>query len=380
MNVEWVPLGEVLIRAGNAVAVDPTAVYPTLGVKSHARGAFDSGVMHGSRTAYATLTQVKEGWLVYPKLMAWEGALAIVPAELNGRWVTPEFVTYEIANDALSLEFLRHLIAWPGFLEHVQAGSTGTNVRRRRLQPTALEAIRIALPTRGEQDRIASHLASVSTRMVSARLSTASLDSRLPQLLGCALRGRTRRTAALRELATNQQVVIHPGDGLHGASEFVGLEHIESHTGRRLGGRPIGDETGRKLLFTPGQVTYGYLRPYLNKAWVADRTGLCSVEQFTLTSNPGVDPRVLSVVLRSDSVWLAAQSATNSLQLPRLSLGALMSFEVPDVRGIAWESIAPEVERITSLIVREAKLRSQRRHLHDSILPAARNQIFRSMR
>src|SRR3954451_22235013 len=63
--------------------------------------------------------------------------------------------------------------------------------------------------------------------------------------------------------------VVHPGDRASGQATFVGLEHIESGTGRRTGSSLVdfATMTGRKPLFRRGQVIYGYLRPYLNKVW-----------------------------------------------------------------------------------------------------------------
>ena len=202
----------------------------------------------------------------------------------------------------------------------------------------------------------------------------------LPQLLGKLLTTAVDGVTVVQSLCANRQLVIHPGDDLRGAEEFVGLEHIESHTGRRIGGRPVGDESGRKLLFEPGQVTYGYLRPCLNKVWAVDRTGLCSVEQFTLTPVEDVDARVLSVVLRSEAVWRSAREATNNLQLPRLRLGSLMAFQIPDVRGLDWEAVRPAVERLTTLAIRETELQRGCARLQASILPAARNEIFSALR
>ena len=158
-----------MARAGTSESVDASRPYPTLGVKSHAQGAFDSGVLQGASTAYKTLTQLQAGWLVYPKLMAWEGALAVVPTDLGGRWVTPEFVAYDVKGEALSREYLRHLIAWSGFLDWVRAGSAGTNVRRRRLQPAAFEAILIPLPSRSDQDLIAMRLSALAVRSSASR-------------------------------------------------------------------------------------------------------------------------------------------------------------------------------------------------------------------
>ena len=41
--------------------------------------------------------------------------------------------------------------------------------------------------------------------------------------------------------------------------------------------------TGRKPKFYKGDIVYGYLRPYLNKVWIAEFDGLCLLtNMFTI--------------------------------------------------------------------------------------------------
>jgi type I restriction enzyme S subunit len=49
--------------------------------------------------------------------------------------------------------------------------------------------------------------------------------------------------------------------------------------------------TGRKPTFKRGHIVYGYLRPYLNKVWVADFDGCSSVDQFAFDVNPELASR-----------------------------------------------------------------------------------------
>ena len=62
----------------------------------------------------------------------------------------------------------------------------------------------------------------------------------------------------------------------------MGLEHIQSVTGERISSVnvDIAQLTGRKPRFYKGDIVYGYLRPYLNKVWIAEFDGLCSVDQY----------------------------------------------------------------------------------------------------
>jgi hypothetical protein len=86
----------------------------------------------------------------------------------------------------------------------------------------------------------------------------------------------------LGEVMERFNEIIHPGDRKSGELTFVGMEHIEEGTGRRIGSIQVdlGRMTGRKPTFKKGQIVYGYLRPYLNKVWIAEFDGCSSVDQF----------------------------------------------------------------------------------------------------
>ncbi len=89
-------------------------------------------------------------------------------------------------------------------------------------------------------------------------------------------------TMSLGHLLQLRKEVVHPRDKPEGTAVFVGLEHIEPATGRRIGSVEIEKSqlTGRKPAFRKGDIVYGYLRPYLNKVWIAEFDGLCSVDQY----------------------------------------------------------------------------------------------------
>ena len=153
---------DIFTQVHRRVDVRSNESYEMLGVRSFARGAFASGVLAGADTSYAQLRIVDAGDLVYPKLMAWEGAFAIVPQELDGRHVSPEFCIFKITDARADPEYLRHLFAWPEFLASVSGRATGTNVRRRRLQSGDFLKAKLPLPEISEQRDIAVKLNVIS--------------------------------------------------------------------------------------------------------------------------------------------------------------------------------------------------------------------------
>jgi type I restriction enzyme, S subunit len=140
----------------------------------------------------------------------------------------------------------------------------------------------------------------------------------------------------LGDLLVRHNEIIHPGDRKDGEATFVGLEHIEPNTGRRTGSLTIdlGKLTGRKPTFHRGQIVYGYLRPYLNKVWIADFDGCSSVDQFAFDVRTDIADRAfLAAFMRSETFLRRSEVVTTTGQLPRISVDeiARVPIELPPI-------------------------------------------------
>lgn len=139
------------------------------------------------------------------------------------------------------------------------------------------------------------------------------------------------KSVQLGQILQRHNEIIHPGDHEAGQATFVGLEHIEANTGRRLGSSNIdlAKLSGRKPTFRRGQIVYGYLRPYLNKVWIADIDGCSSVDQFAFDVDKGLaSTSFVAAFMRSDTFLQRAQGVTTTGQLPRISIDEIMAVEI----------------------------------------------------
>jgi type I restriction enzyme S subunit len=140
------------------------------------------------------------------------------------------------------------------------------------------------------------------------------------------------RWVKLGQLVTRRTEMIHPYDRPRGTGLFVGLEHIESGTGVRIGALLIdlAELQGRKPKFYAGDLVYGYLRPYLNKVWVADFDGYCSVDQYVFQINQNeVEPGYLAAYMRSPAYLALAPIRTTPGQLPRIRSEEVQGVPMP---------------------------------------------------
>lgn len=140
------PMTELVSQRAPDVAVDRLTQYRFAGVYSFGRGVFPSVVKMGSEFAYERLSTVRAGDFTYPKLMAWEGALGVVPIECDGMVVSPEFPVFAINTDEVLPEVLDIYFRTPEIWPVLAEISGGTNARRRRLQPSTFLNYQMPVP------------------------------------------------------------------------------------------------------------------------------------------------------------------------------------------------------------------------------------------
>ena len=111
---------------------------------------------------------------------------------------------------------------------------------------------------------------------------------------------------------------------------YVGLEHIASGRFVRQGEGRAADVHSAKHAFQPGDVLYGKLRPYLDKAVLAGDAGICTTELLVLRPKESIDPRFVVGVVHTPSFVQHAVSGTTGVQHPRTSWRHISNFELPD--------------------------------------------------
>lgn len=135
----------------------------------------------------------------------------------------------------------------------------------------------------------------------------------------------------LGQLCVQDRQVVPPDSDLAKQLPFLGLEHIESSTGRILRNDLDGEVKVHSLTFEfdSRHVLYGKLRPYLNKVALPDFRGRCTTELVPLLPAPNVSRRYLAWLLRrSETVAFAMKGRTGS-RMPRANLEELMTLGVP---------------------------------------------------
>jgi len=148
------PMTDMLTLRQPSVVVDATSHYRFAGVYSFGRGVFASAIKSGGEFAYERLSMVHTGDFIYPKLMAWEGALGVVPSECDGMVVSPEFPVFSVDTQIILPEVLDVYFRTPEVWPVLAELSGGTNMRRRRLQPKTFLSYEMPVPPMSTQLRL----------------------------------------------------------------------------------------------------------------------------------------------------------------------------------------------------------------------------------
>jgi len=107
--------------------------------------------------------------------------------------------------------------------------------------------------------------------------------------------------------------------------EYMGLEHIESWTGKRIEDETASSE-GVATRFVKDDVLFGKLRPYLAKVYLAEKEGIATTEALILKTEPALVPAFLKYLLLSDKFIDAVSGSTYGAKMPRAnweSIGSL---------------------------------------------------------
>jgi type I restriction enzyme S subunit len=188
-DAKLIPMTELVRLRSPDVIVQQDESYQFAGVYCFGRGVFRAQKKTGMEFAYKQLTRLKTGNFVYPKLMAWEGALGAVPSECDGCVVSPEFPVFEVLEDRVLPEVLDTHFRSPDVWPELSGSSTGTNVRRRRLNPSDFLKYQMPLPSRVIQERLRRVRLQVDALKKIQAQTAAELDALLPSILNRAFKG-----------------------------------------------------------------------------------------------------------------------------------------------------------------------------------------------
>ena len=144
-------------------------------------------------------------------------------------------------------------------------------------------------------------------------------------------------------------------DGNEHRRPYIGLEHIESSTGRlvtdpssmaQVASLETGEGESTSNTFEQGDVLFGKLRPYLAKAWVAEFPGRCTTELLVMQP-VAADARFLRYVCLWRDFIDAVDASTFGSKMPRADWDLIGNMSVPVPNRPTQVAIADHLDRET---------------------------------
>jgi restriction endonuclease S subunit len=132
--------------------------------------------------------------------------------------------------------------------------------------------------------------------------------------------------------------------------KYLGLENIESNTGKMIDSSEETQPESSVNIFKAGDVLFGKLRPYLAKVFTANFNGVCSGEFLTLIpKQTKILPEFLFYKLISEDFIKAVNDSTYGSKMPRAN------WQFIGNQQLTYPSIV-EQQKIIDLINKETKL------------------------
>jgi len=173
-----VALGELLRRSDETAALDPEAEYHEVTIRLWGKGVVSRGKVCGSDVV-SVRRVVRANQLILSKIDARNGAIGLVPPELDGAIVSNDFPSFEFRDpERCDAAFMGWLVRSAPFVELCKAASEGSTNRVRIKEDRFLDQ-KIAIPLLAEQQAIVARLDALAekSRQVEAHLDAVERDA-----------------------------------------------------------------------------------------------------------------------------------------------------------------------------------------------------------
>ena len=370
-----VSLGELLKRTNETAILDFDTEYHEVTVRLWGKGVFSRGKVRGGDVSTSRQV-VRANQLILSKIDARNGAIGIVPPELDGAIVSNDFPSFEFAGK-LDPSFMGWLVRSTPFVELCKAASEGTT-NRVRIKDDRFLAQKIQLPSLEEQRTIVARLDQLATKVRQVNEHLAAAEYAAEQLLAVQFFDAIKN-APMRKMADIAPLIRR--------EQIIGLETSYPELGIRSFGKgtfhkpPLsGSEVGTKRLFRiePGDLIFSNVFAWEGAIAIAqpEDTGRFGSHRFiTCLTNPQFTTAefLRYFFLTETGLGMIAQASPGGAGRNRtLGLEKLMALEVPVPSVIIQQAFNTLQTKVAELKAKHAKIRET----NQALIPATLEQIF----
>lgn len=174
-------LSDILIPRSDVVEIDREKIYKQIKLRLYNRGCELRRTVNGSEIL-SKQHLAQKGQFIISKIDARNGAMGIVPPELDNSVVTGDFLLFNINEDIVKTEYFDLYVRHKAFVEVCKACSEGST-NRVRLKINKLLSREVLLPLIDKQEQCIKLLAGVSKKVNEIRALRASQHKEIRLLL-----------------------------------------------------------------------------------------------------------------------------------------------------------------------------------------------------
>ncbi|MCC6239705.1 MAG: restriction endonuclease subunit S [Phycisphaerales bacterium] len=177
-----VPLGEVLVKNETIVSLSPAEKYREVTIRLWGKGVMLRRIVSGAEIAAERRYCVSTDQFIASRIDARNGAMGLVPSDLDGAVVTNDFPSFEVNRERLLPGFLGWLSRTTPFIDLCRAASEGTT-NRVRLKEDRFLRLPIPLPPLEVQERIVTRIDRLADKVAQVRQTKREIGDKTTALL-----------------------------------------------------------------------------------------------------------------------------------------------------------------------------------------------------
>lgn len=229
-----------------------------------------------------------------------------------------------IPSEKINTLFLYHFLK--NSVELLNDLGSGTTFKE--LSGSKLSLVKIPLPPLPEQQRIVAILDEAFAAIAKVKANAKQNLQNAKELFESYLQGVfEKKGEGWEEKKIGEVIKYDKSQKLHKTLPYVGLENIESKSGKLVGNLETQEVKSSTFYFSKEHVLYGRLRPYLNKVLLPDFEGHCSTEIFPIKVGKEIIREFLfywlitgTTVMKIDATWTGAR-------MPRANMNEALNLE-----------------------------------------------------
>lgn len=365
MREDWIKttLGEVCFTTSGGTPSRRNDNYYNGSIPWVKSGELDKGIIYETEE-YITEEAIKSSSAkLFPKgtlLIALYGATIGKLAFLGTEATTNQAICGIFENDNINSKFLYHYL----FYKKRHLIGQGTGGAQPNISQTILKKLKLPLPPLPEQRTIVAKIEQLFSELDNGIANLKTAQEQLKVYRQAVLKKAFEGELTIKNEKEDEVLIAAEPDVRYGKNSlankwqeypfsdililrkdkhkpekienkfYIGLEHIEKETGRLTDNVGFEEIKTVKNKFYKGDILYGKLRPYLNKAYLAKEDGVCSTDILVFKPTKNVLGNLMIHYFLGRKFVNDMSENTSGVNLPRVSTKYVENHKIllPNIR------------------------------------------------